>query len=653
MLKLLVRFAAVAIAALIALVAGVYAAAADLDGLPDAEYVSSIRFDNSPLSRDEIISRMDHYADSAGIGITRVASAPDDFLNKRVAFQFGSGEILNKDIDWFAPTMSGSIAKSSDLGFTSLNGVYALYASDSQAASFQAWARSDLGADAALKEKTSSGLLTYALLTVGAWVPMSAAILLLGATILSWYVLRAHGRELRIMAGMRLTTIVLTDLRSLFGALAIPAAATFMLSVIAVVATGFGRPWFFISTLAQFTGVVTAFAVVVALLMGMLSLPAVRDIAARRPSERGSWVISELLKLAAVVIVAAILPTVSGVVANASAATARGAIWESMGDSVTVRIGNRLGDAENAAFAGLTREMVKRDAAMFSMSLSSDSLNVVDEAASQDLKKLGFDSIILIEEQFLNTVNGASGATWKPTTGVQSLQELPDSIKAQLLPNLELWTTSRKAPDVQLYSNTGEAPFVVSGGMSGTLDSNQRPLIISMKDLSEFDDSFLASAVSRGNIVFTDPEEVKTLVKQRDMGSEILSIDRIADLGLYDAQTKQRNAQLGAAAIALAVLALVMCVSVTAWIFALLRRRRWFVQRTAGKTWRSILLPRMVWEASAAVLFGTVMALSFSAVAPSNIWISGFAPLAYLAVAWLIHQWAATTTFRTTLARRG
>lgn len=190
-------------------------------------------------------------------------------------------------------------------------------------------------------------------------------------------------------------------------------------------------------------------------------------------------------------------------------------------------------------------------------------------------------------------------------------------------------------------------------GMSGTLDSNQRPLIISMRDLGEFDDSFLASAVSRGDIVFTDPEQVKALVKQRDMGSEILSIDRIADLGLYDAQTKQRNAQLGAAAIALAVLALVMCVSVTAWIFALLRRRRWFVQRTAGKTWRSILVPRMLWEASAAILFGTVMALSFSAVAPSNIWISGFAPLAYLAVAWLIHQWAATTTFRTTLARRG
>ncbi|MEI2276917.1 hypothetical protein OHC50_05475 [Paenarthrobacter ilicis] len=575
------------------------------------------------------------------------------FLNKRIAFQFGSGDIPDKDVDWFSPTMSGSIAKSSDLGFTSLNGVYAVYASDPQAASFQAWARKDLGADAAVQKKTSSGLLAYALLTVGAWVPMSAAILLLGATILSWYVLRAHGRELRIMAGMRLTTIVLTDLRSLFGALAIPAAATFVISVIVVLTTGFGRPWFFISTLAQFTGVVTAFAIVVALLMGMLSLPAVRDIAARRPSERGSWVISELLKVTAVVIVAAILPTVSGVVANASAATAQGAIWESMGDSVTVRVGNRLGDAENAAFAGLTREMVKRDAAMFSMSLSSDSLNVVDEAASVDLKKLGFDSIVLLDERFLNTVNGASGATWNQTDSVRSVQELPDSITRQLLPNLELWTTSRKTPDVQLYSNTGEAPFVVTGGMSGTLDSSLRPLIMTVRDLGEFDDSFLASAVSRGNIVFTDPEQVKTLVKQRDMSSEILSIDRIADLGLYDAQTKQRNAQLGAAAIALAVLALVMCVSVTAWIFALLRRRRWFVQRTAGKTWRSILAPRMLWEATAAMLSGTVMALSFSAVAPSNIWVAGFAPFAYLAVTWLIHQWAATTTFRTTLARRG
>ncbi|MEE2570602.1 hypothetical protein V1638_14535 [Pseudarthrobacter sp. J64] len=653
MLKLLIRFAAVAIAALIALVAGVYAAAADLDGLPDADYVSSIRFDSSPLSRDEIVDRLDDYADYSGIGITRVASAPDDFLNKRIAFVFGSGNLENKDIDWFSPTMSGSITKSSDLGFTSLNGVYALYASDTQAASFQAWATSELRADASLNEKTPIGLLAYALLTVGAWVPMSAAILLLGATIMSWYVLRARGRELRIMAGMRLSTIVLTDLRSLFGALAIPAAATFGAAVLVVMATGFGRPAFFISTLALFTGVVAAFAMVVALLMGMLTLPSVRDIAARRPSERGSWVISELLKVAAVVIVAAILPTVSGVVANASAATTQGAIWESMGDSVTVRIANRLGDAENAAFAGLTRDLAKRDAAMFSMSLSSDTVDLVDDEGAADLKKLGFDSIVIADERYLDTVNRTGGATWEPAAAVQSLQELPESIQRQLLPNLKLWTTSRKGPDVQLYSNTGDLPIVVSGSMSGTLDTNQRPLILSTNDLAQFDDSFLASAVSRGNIVFTDPEQVRELVKQRDMGAEVLSIDRIADLGLYDAQSKQRNAQLGAAAIALAVLALVMCVSVTAWIFALLRRRRWFVQHTAGKTWRSILLPRMLWEASTALLFGAVMALSFAALNPSNIWVSGFAPLAYLAVAWLIHQWAATTTFRTTLARRG
>jgi lipid-A-disaccharide synthase-like uncharacterized protein len=189
--------------------------------------------------------------------------------------------------------------------------------------------------------------------------------------------------------------------------------------------------------------------------------------------------------------------------------------------------------------------------------------------------------------------------------------------------------------------------------MSGTLDINRRPLILVVNDLAQFDDAFLASAVSRGNVIFTDPVRMGELLKERDMGTEVLSVDRIADLGLYDAQSKQRNAQLGAGAIALAVLALIMCVSVTAWIFALLRRRRWFVQHTAGKSWGSILLPRLLWEATASLLFGAVMALSFAALDPSSIGISGFAPLVYLAVTWLLHQWAATTTFRTTLARRG
>lgn len=107
-----------------------------------------------------------------------------------------------------------------------------------------------------------------------------------------------------------------------------------------------------------------------------------------------------------------------------------------MGDSVTVRVANRLGDAESAAFAGLIRDLVRRDAAMFSMSLSSDTVNLVDEAAGKDLEDLGFDSVVLTGEPFLDTVNRAGGATWELVSAVHSVQELPDSIRGQLLPNL-------------------------------------------------------------------------------------------------------------------------------------------------------------------------------------------------------------------------
>ncbi|WP_426007387.1 hypothetical protein ACPFL9_10120 [Paenarthrobacter sp. NyZ202] len=653
MLKILVRFAAAAIAALIALVAGVYTAAADLDGLPDSDFVASVRYDGSPLSRDQIVTKLDSYADATGVGIVRVASAPDDFLNKRVVFSFGSEKIQNTNIDWFSPTMSGSMSKSSDLGITSLNGVYGLSASPIQAASFRTWMSNELKADVVLTEKTSLGLLAYALLTVGAWVPMSAAILLLGATILSWYVLRARGRELRIMAGMRLSHVVFADLRSLFGALALPALGAYLIAVVVVLAAGFGRLAYFISTLALFTGVLAAFTAVVALLLGLLTLPAVRDIAARRPSERGSWAFSELLKVVAVMIVAAILPTVSGIVTNASAASSLGATWGSMGDGVTLRIANRPSEAEEVAFAGLTRDMVGNGAALFSMSLSSNTVNLVDEAALGDLKTMGYDSLILTDLRYLDSVNGARGASWGPVTAVQSLDDLPESVKGKLAPTLRLWTLNRQGPDVQIYENTSDVDIVVSGSMAGTLAVGKHPLILAVRDVAQFDNFFLASAVSRGNVVFTDPERVSQLVKERHMTAAILSIDRIADLGLYDAQSKQRNAQLGASAVALAALALVMCVAVTAWIFALLRRRRWFVQRVAGNSWSSILLPRLLWESIAATLFGVVMALSFDMQDPSSMWISAFAPLAYFAVAWSMHQWAATTTFRTTLARRG
>lgn len=653
MLKILVRCAAVAITALIALVAGVYSAAADLDGLPGSDYVASVRFDGSPLSRDQIINHLDTYVDTRGVGVVRVASAPDDFLNKRVAFAFGSGEFENTSIEWFSPTMSGSMRSSRDLGITSLNGVYGFSGTDSQAASFRNWMGSELKADAVLTKKTSVGLLSYALLTVGAWVPMSAAILLLGATILSWYVLRARGREVRIVAGMRLSHVVFADLRSLLGALALPALGTYSIAVVVVLSAGFGRMGFYISTLALFTVALAGFAVVVAVLLAMITLPAVRDIAVRRPPERGSWVISEVLKVAAVIIVAAILPTVSGIVSNASAANSQGATWAAMGDSVTIRIASRPDAVEEASFAGLTRDMAGTGSAMFSMSLSSNTVNLIDDAAAADLEALGFDSIVLTDQQYLEKVNGTGDASWGPVTAVRSMEDLPQTVKGDLIPSLKLWTTDRQEPEVQIFGNTSEVPIVVSGSMAGTLDSNRHPLILVVRDAAKFDNFFLASAVSRGNVVFTNPARLAELVKERDLADGVLSIDRIADLGLYDAQSKQRNAQLGASAVALALLALIVCVAVTAWIFALLRRRRWFVQRTAGNSWGAILMPRLWWELVTASVFGAVMAMSFAVLDPSSVWISGFAPLAYFATTWLIHQWAASTTFRTTLARRG
>lgn len=648
MLKVLVRVAGVAIAALVALLAGVYAAAADLDALPDADHVASLRFDDSPLARAEIIDRLDAYADSSGVGIVRVASAPDDFLNERLAFRFGSASAgAAREIEWFSPTMKGTLAGSADLGFTGLNGVYALYATDAQASAFESWAKRELGAEAAVSAKTPQALLTYALLTVGAWVPAAAALLLLCATILSWYTLRARARELSMLAGMRLSLIVLTDLRSLLAALAIPAAATVVAALLVVLVGGFGRIAFYLATVGAFMGVLAAVAMAAALLMAALTLPDVRRIAARKPPEGASWALGEVLKAISVVLVAAIVPGSIALITAASTATALGATWASLGDGVTVRIGSaELGAAENAAFGGLAGAAARDGTLLFSMSLSSDSVNLVDATSAAALDDLGYDGVVIADREYLSAI----GAAMEPVAG--GLGALPSSVTGLLLPTLQLWTDSGEPPELKLYRSTADIPFPVFGAMAGTFDTHQRPLILAV-DADQLNDEFLSSAVSRGNAVFDDPDWVAAEIEARGMTDDVLSIDRVADLGLYDAQSKQRNAQLAALAVALAVLALLMSLAVTAWILALLRRRRWFVQRTAGRSWPAILVPRMLWEAAVAAVFGAALASAFLALAPGGVGLAPLAAAGYLAISWFTHLWAGTATFRSTLARRG
>lgn len=654
MLRSLVRVAGVAVAVLLILIVGVYAAAEDLDGLPDADYIASVRFDDSPLTRAEIVGQLDSFVDSTAIGVVRVASAPDDFLNERRAYRFGSDATRDGVIDWFSPTMSGTVETSASIGRTNLSGVYALYGDHAAAERFADWARGELLADATVTDKTPIASLSYALLTVGAWVPVTAAVILIAATVTSWYVLRARARELRMLAGDRLVTIAVTDLRSLLGALAAPTAVVLVAAVALAVAFGFGRIGFFARTLAVSAAAATILTILIALCLAALTMPDVRRIAARRPPERAFWMAGETLKLVSVVIVAAIVPTTAGVIATAAAAAARGATWSALGDCVTIRVGSALdGPEDDAAFGDLVRGSAADGEAVFSMSLTSDSLDLVDEEGTGALHDLGFDGMVLATRSYLEIIGASSDSALEPVTGLTTVTDLPHAIGTRLLPTLQLWTRTGEAPAATPYRSISGLPLPVFGNMAGSLESVANPLILSIADLTEFGDSFLTSALSRGNIAFTDPGGVTAAVAASDLESLVLSIDRVADLGLYDAQSKQRNAQLAGAAIALSILALVLCVAVTAWIFALLRRRRWFVHRSAGRSWPAILRPRLAWEAAVALSFGAVMAAVLLLTERADPRMAAAAALGYFALSCGLHHWSATAAFRTTIARRG
>lgn len=655
MLKTLVRMTALLVTLFLALVSGIYISTTEENFPADSQYRVSIDFSESQISKDEIIKQVTERSDESGLFVAKIVPDPRDFYSVRNLYIFTNRSQENTTIKWFDPGISGELRAATSLGAASLSGPFVMSGPEAGITKLNGWLRS-INASVNNIPKDNSALLQYSLISTGAWLTLATCVVLLFALVITWYSLRSRSRSLKVLAGVRTSTIAVDDLASLFRVTVPSMALGALISVIVVcLRSGFGFFLPFLLVLIPMVLLALAAMLICGLVIGVLSWPSVAQIASREPSERSFRLKSELTKIAAILLTLVFLPGV-GLSASAAFAESRDAgRWEPLKEQVSLRL--KSGSEENFQRRAAEFQQLAAAAADANvLSFSYYNKSVFDEVAP-------YDGVVMVNPAYIQTIADSLGASPTSTNPLQGVgqpvgySQLPQGISESLNESFPLWKRSNNPAteaeqNLKAYTYTGSIEFPGLDPLSKQLSLFAKPLILVVDRPDQvFSDDFIGSVLSSSNLLFSDPVWLNDYLNAHPVRDVVLSVDRVADTALYNSQAIFKSATLQVFSIVLVLLALAMSTAVSARIYALANARRLFTQRTSGWTWRKTLGKRMVWES---VMIGVLTAAAFGltfSVAPSTAWWVLLALPVYAVISLGFHGNAVRAVFAKALAR--
>lgn len=665
MLKILVRVTSFGIAIFLSVLAGIYIQTAEEAFPRGAEFRASFDFSQVQLPKAQIISELDALVDDSGLHLAKIVADPDDFFNARSLYVFGKdAPVAPQELKWFTPGMHGELRSAHELGTANLNGVY-VYSGPPVATAQLTQRLETHGVKSTISARSNAEVLGHALFTTGAWLTFLTCLVLLVALVISWYLLRARARSLKLLCGATAGNVVGEDLLSLVRVVALPAIGG-LLAVLLVVALQGKASYLLPFALTSATFLASALGVMLlcALVVNAMTWTSVSGIASRQPPEKHFQWISEVLKGATLVLVTVTLPIVGASIAEATNLSNRNAQWEALKNNVSVRISTgseteferRLTEMRDLAVAASR-------AGKLTLSYSLKPANIIslNEGASTDLG--GYDGTVLVNPSYLRAISTLIDST--PTAGNPlgtraeriSPVQLPAALKDHLEGHYPLWTRVGTldgfANTFKTYRYNGQKDFPGLAPRLGEMGHFQNPLIVLVDDPAEtFDDGTIGAFLTSGNLTFSDARWVRDYLGNHPLGDVVLSVDRISDAGLYNSQLQNQSAGMKALSFALVLLALTMSTAVSALVHAIAKGRRHFVQRTAGWPWAKSLAQRLAWEGTLAISIAVAMFLALGGTAQDDSWWAFAAVPLYALMSGILHITSASGVFAQLLARR-
>lgn len=577
----------------------------------------NLDFSNSGMTDAEAFRQLGGLSDRLGIGLVKVAPDLSGDQSGQVFVMVGARDSFPDSIRRFGDQPDAEVRENAALAHSYARGQYFVTGETTRLAEFKAWLTAH-GVTGEWNDDTLGDRLLLLVRQSSFATSLVATAALMVTLVLYWLSVKARGRALRVLAGVSTWRIQVEDLG---GFLATMTTAAAVCNAIAVVYVGLRHGWVFVPHYARelltFDAIVILATMVCAVAMSVASSPSVRMLAAREPPVKSLRTTSVVLKAATFALVLATVAPAVAAYTDARASAAQQARWRALADHVALSFGAGMGETGFQQVMSSVGDVVNDAEDRDSVALS---YTWTDEMVmAGDLEP--YEHLSLVNQRWLDLMldegQGDDGGG-QPEHGLILFtpDQIPDNVDQFLGPQLQLWTRDDLTADETLgmmsfyrYAAPTALPLARGGGGDDLVFSNDALLIVAPGVHGVFNDDFLASAASTRNLVFGGLGETQALIADHGLQGKV-HVKYVAEEGVLLAQLAASFAWMQGMSLVALIVALVVSALIGAFITAVLKARRDFPLRLAGKRWTEILADRVVREWSVGVvLIGLVILL--------------------------------------------
>lgn len=588
----LVIAAVAAVAALLCYVAATFMAIDEQLRPLGATVSISVDVGDPPPAKREFVATLERVAADRGLFIVKPVVGAESPARARDLFVAGpEAPEERRAFSWYDGRLRGDLVPLTDLGSSSMAGkIYLVGASDADLSEVED-ALGGIGVAATSYSVSTPTVWATVLLDTGAGPASLAGLLLLVLTVAAWSASRARRRALLVLHGEPLTCVVVYEGRA-FLRLAAPAGLLVSVCAWALLLVRRGPehlPGYLVIS-STLVGALVVGGVLSASLSTLLNLPRAQHLAERSVPRRGHKRAADVLRSLTMVTVALALPALV-VSVHVQRQQARGLeTWEPLSSHVVTRLGGlsiETQKLEHAAGEVIARTPAEDSALSY----------VLFEEDPGFWRGDNFDGLVIVDQTYLELMNLEGD--------VSALEGVSDVTRSQLQASWDLWS-ERPLPTMQ----TAEADSRFLGGAGAQEFSNlERPLVLVVPDVEVMKPAFVLSAMSTGNILFEDAGSLATHIADEGLGSSLLSIERVADVALLQAQQAERAALLRTVAVGMLVTAWLVAASLGARVYWAVRATRLTVNRTAGRPWLALLRTPIIVDVGIALAASAILLL--------------------------------------------
>lgn len=608
-----------------------------------------VDFAESALPEDAAVATLRSWDARAGLGLVKESADLGGDLRGKVFIALRESTTLPETVSWYGDEPTARVVGPQAMAHALPSGTYLVTGRAEGLAEFL----DDLRRQGVTVSRTDAtlGHDLSALYRQGSLaIAVATGFVLLLTLVLYWLAARSRGRALRVLGGTSVLRIQLADItRFLFLITATGALITGGAVVVIGGWKGWAYAWLYASRLGALGALVLLLVLGAAAVLSAISAPSPKLIAHRKPATLGVRRAAVGMKLVTFgFVLLAIGPAFSAVLTANSTARELGQ-WNRLADQVRVAFkGVSEQDFQRLMppFGALVREAEVEGSVALSYLITDDPQF---SHGSQWTGGLGrWSGFALVNQRWLDLMRQDGEAA--PLTEVPRT-EVPPGFLTAFIPQLDIW---KRAPGSSAdlltgfrYLTPGERALPLTGP-GGDLRFRRDTLIIVVPGAWQtFNDSFLVSVASSGNVLFTGLEQTQARIDRHRVGREVKVQHAAAD-GILRAQFAAYEVWLGVISVIGLAVALVVAAAISAYIAALLAARNDFARRLAGHPWWQVLSGRLGPETAIGALV-TIVALLIQAEHALTVLVTAVLLLALAPVA---HVLAARRAFADVGARR-